>query len=372
MTHVLRYGAICLLLAVVPLACEDAVPDTTYVCPPCAPHDTLRFDEDGVCPICGMALMEKPDSTRVGHAHIETGSGTFVVGGGPGHRDDLVTVFYHMPETFTPASPVLMVIPGAGRNGWDYRDAWVEASEAHGVLILSPRYSEEDYGFDDYHMGGLLEDSNLVGIARFMENSSQVTLDEDRLEYRVNREEAEWIFDDFDHLFRMAAAAVGSTRETYDVFGHSAGGQILHRMALLHPESRAGRIVAANSGFYTLPDLTAPLPFGLEDAPVDEDDLRRSFRQQLVLLLGAEDDHAEAGGTFLRSPSADEQGSGRLQRGRTFYRSAKEKAAELGVELRWELRVVPGVGHDHGGMTEAAAAYLYGDGGGPKWPDRAG
>lgn len=362
MNYGLRQGAVWMLVAVTLLACQDAASETTFVCPPCAAHDTLRFHEDGVCPICGMELMEKPDSSRVGHAHIETGSGNFLIGGGPGHRDDLVTVFYHRPESFTPESPVLLVIPGAGRNGWDYRDAWVEASEEHGVLILSPSYVEEDYGFGQYHMGGLIEESNLTDIAHFVENSSQVTLDEDRVEYEVNAVVEEWIFDDFDRLFRMAAEAVGSTRETYDVFGHSAGGQILHRLVLVYPETRADRLVAANSGFYTLPDLESKLPFGLAGVPVSKDYLRRSFRKHLILLLGAEDDHPEAGGTFLRSPSADRQGLGRLQRGRQFYRTAKAKARELGAEFRWELGVVPGVGHDHQGMTEAAAAYLYGSG----------
>ena len=44
------------------------------------------------------------------------------------------------------------------------------------------------------------------------------------------------------------------------MFGHSAGAQILHRMVLFAPGSRADRIVAANSGFYTLADPDQALP----------------------------------------------------------------------------------------------------------------
>ena len=364
MRKIPMYVAILLTFALSLSACQEATPETTYVCPPCAPHDTLTFEEDGVCPVCGMQLIEKPDSSSVGDAHLHVGSGNFLIAGGPGHEDELIAVFYHRPESFTPDSPVLLVLPGAGRDAAEYRDAWVEASERHGALILTPKYREAEYDFGDYHMGGLVDTTNIEEIAEYVAHSSEVIVDEDHLLLQVNESEAEWLFNDFDRLFELTADAVGSTRSGYDVFGHSAGGQILHRLVLFHPKSRANRIVAANSGFYTLPDLEKELPFGLENTPPSEDDLRTSFRERLVLLLGADDEHREAGGIFLRSPSADEQGPGRLQRGRYFYEQGKEKAAELGARFNWELKVVPGVGHDFEGMTRAAAAYLYGESGG--------
>ena len=357
-------ASILLTLWLVLAGCREEAPETTYVCPPCAPHDTLTFEEDGVCPVCGMQLIEKPDSSSVGEAHLHGGSGNFLIAGGAGHEDELIAVFYHRPESFAPDSPVLVVLPGAGRDAAEYRDAWVEASERHGILILTPRYREAEYDFGDYHMGGLVDTTNIEEVAEPVPRSSEVMLDEGRLLLEVETNGAEWIFDDFDRLFELTADAVGSTRNGYDVFGHSAGGQILHRLVLFHPESRADRIVAANSGFYTLPDVDQDLPFGLADAPVDEEDLRESFQERLVVFLGAEDDHPDAGGTFLRSRSADRQGPGRLQRGRHFYEQGQRKARELDVDFRWEIEVVPGVGHDFEGMTRAAAAYLYGGTGG--------
>lgn len=335
-----------------------------YVCPPCAPHDTLVFHEDGECPVCGMKLIQRPDSSRVGHAHLQPGSGNFLLEGGPGHEEKLITVFYHVPESFEPESPVLVVVPGSGRDAYEYRDAWVEASEEHGVLVLSPMYTEEDYGFADYHMGGVIHELHLDEVVEYADDSNEVYLDEERFDYRVNANSEAWIFADFDRMFEKVTAAVGSTRESYDAFGHSAGGQILHRMVLLGPDSHADRILAGNSGFYTMPDLDARLPFGLENAPVGRQDLRRSFGERLVLFLGEEDDRDGTGGIFLRSPSADEQGPGRLERGRHFYRRARELADRMGTEFEWSLEVVPGVGHDHEGMSRAAAEYLYGDGGG--------
>jgi hypothetical protein len=119
--------------------------------------------------------------------------------------------------------------------------------------------------------------------------------------------------------------------------------------------------VAANAGFYTLPEIDTELPFGLKGLTVGEENLRAALRQPLVLLLGAEDDHPEAGGIFMGSRSADAQGSGRLQRGRFFYRRGEAIARELRADFGWKLEVVPGVGHNGEGMSEAAARYLYGD-----------
>lgn len=350
-------------LALLLPGCGEDRPETAYVCPPCAPHDTLTFEHDGDCPVCGMALIEKLDQARAGEIRIHEGSGGFLIPGGPAHPEKAIRVYYHRPDGFDPESPILVVIPGAGRDAWEYRDAWVPAAEEHGVLVLSPHYAEGTYGFEDYHMGGLVESFNALQVGRYVEDSHQFVLDEERLEVTASGREETWIFQDFDRLFEQVAGAVGSERTGYDLFGHSAGGQILHRLVLVHPESRAERIVAANSGFYTLPSLEVKLPFGLRDTGVREEDLRASFRQRLVLLLGEEDDHPEAGGTFLRSPSADAQGSGRLQRGRHFYEAGKARATELGAEFRWGIDTVPGAGHDFRAMTQAAASYLYGDGG---------
>jgi pimeloyl-ACP methyl ester carboxylesterase len=364
MVHIFRNAALLLLLGILLSACGEGQSEaTTYVCPPCAPHDTLRFEHDGECPVCGMKLTEKPDSSHIGPGHIHEGSGNFMMRGGPGHREALIPIYYHRPESFTQESPILIVVPGAGRDGWDYRDAWVEASEQYGILVLTPRYVDEEYGFGDYHMGGVAEFTNIEEVADFIEGSHEVMLDEDELTFEVNAQRQEWLFGDFDRLFEAVTSAVDSERTSYDIFGHSAGGQILHRFVLFQPTSKAERIVAANAGFYTLPDLDADPPFGLDGAPIQKADLTASLEQDLTLLLGEEDDHSEAGGTFLRSPSADVQGPGRLQRGRHFYETGKKTAEVLGAKFAWQVEVVPDVGHDGDGMSKAAAEILYGNGG---------
>lgn len=71
--------------------------------------------------------------------------------------------------------------------------------------------------------------------------------------------------------------------------------------------------------------------------------------------MGELDNAEETGGTFLRSPTADQQGLHRLSRGAFFFNRAKEMAEKLGYPFNWELIIVPGVGHDQRLMGEAAA-----------------
>src|SRR5687767_11354895 len=106
-----------------------------------------------VSTIISVAATAQP--LRTAPMYVGDGSGSFVLAGGVGREDKSITVFYHKPSTFAPRSPVLIVVPGAGRNGWTYRDAWVNASEEHGVLILSPSYSEDYYPeFWSYNLAG--------------------------------------------------------------------------------------------------------------------------------------------------------------------------------------------------------------------------
>ena len=298
----------------------------------------------------------------VNEVAMEQGSGVFLIEGGVGREARTINVFYHLPGNYRADSRMLVVIPGAGRNGDSYRDAWIEESERYGVVVLSPQYLERDYGFGDYHLAGLVERLNIADVVEFVEGTNHVRLAEEALAFDMVTEAERWIFDDFDRIFELAVAALGGAQDTYDVFGHSAGGQILHRMALFDPASKADRIIAANSGSYTVPDREIDFPFGLGRTALTEEDLERAFQRNLVLLVGERDDENETGGRLLRSPSADRLGLHRLARGKAFYQRSLEVAEALGTEFRWQVRVVPGVGHGHRKMGDAAARLLYGGG----------
>jgi pimeloyl-ACP methyl ester carboxylesterase len=290
-------------------------------------------------------------------ALVGSGSGSFPMLGGRGHDQATITVYYHRPQGFDESSPILIVLPGAGRDGDEYRDSWITASEKHGVLVLSPSYPEEEYDEAAYQLAGLIENLELRNLN--LDDPSVYRLADADIVFDVNDDPREWLFHDFDRLFDRVVKDVGSSQAAYDLFGHSAGGQIIQRMAIFHPDSKARRMVAANSGFYTLPRLDQPLIFGVSNTRLTTEDLERAFQAPLTLLLGALDNADEMRGTHLRTPKADEQGIGRLARGRYFFSESQKIAAALDAEFHWTVEEVPGVGHDFRRMAEAAAKLLY-------------
>lgn len=356
--------ALNILFLVLLLACQSK--QQTYVCPPCdMACDELTFDKAGKCPHCDMALILEEDlpikeALLINEINIEEGSGSFWIEGGEKQKEKPVRVYYYKPQNYQTDSKVLMVIPGAGRNGDSYRDAWIEESEQYGILILSPMYPEEDYDFGAYHLCNLMYDLNLEGSVEYVEGTNYAKMEEDSFTYQVNSNPNEWLFNDFDRIFDLVTDELNATTKQYDLFGHSAGGQILHRLAIFHDSPKMNRILAANSGFYTLPHLNASLPFGIKNTSLEKHDLERAFRKKLVLFGGELDNAEETGGTLLRSTSADQQGLHRLERGQYFLKESQKIAKELNMEFNWQIQVITNVGHNHRKMGDAAGKYLYG------------
>ncbi len=345
-----------IMILLVSFACQTKQ-EGNYVCKPCdLPCDELRFEKPGKCPHCNMVLEKQLVLNEIA---IAEGAGAFLIEGGTGKEDKSVKVYYYKPKSFDPNAKVLLVIPGAGRNADSYRDTWIDIAEKHKVLILAPQYAEKDYGFGNYHLGGLVQGLNLAGGITFVENTNIAKLDEQAVKFEFNSNVNNWIFNDFDRIFDVAKAHLNLTATRYDLFGHSAGGHILHRMALFHDSEKANRMIAANASFYTLPTFEQGFPFGLKNTSLAEQQLMVSFSKRLIVLLGEQDNENETRGTFLRSTTADKQGLHRLARGTYFFETAKAKAKALNTDFNWQLSLVPNVGHDQQNMGQAAARLLY-------------
>lgn len=357
--HAALAGAVCACAS--PRRFAAAAAAGPFICPPCGcAMDGREFAAPGVCPACNMTLIPKHPPFEP--SELSQGAGMFVTAGGRGHEHKRIGVHYYLPSRFTPDSPILLVIPGAGRNGDSYRDAWIEAAESANVVVAALSYPEADYDFAAYQMGGVIRDLVIRNMPLGPDGQppSSVHLRDEDISFALNIRPEEWLFNDFDRIFALLAAAARSRRTSYDLFGHSAGAQILHRSVLFRPRSQAERIVAANAGLYTQPDLDLPLPLGLKDTGVTEASLAASFGCRLTLLLGELDNDGEVGGTHLHTPMIDRYGVDRLSRGRTFFQAGREQAQTLGAPFNWALQIVPGVGHDFRAMTHAAALLLYG------------
>lgn len=302
-----------------------------------------------VITLCILTTTAAAQSHLCAGPEFSTGSGHYKMAGGPNRQEKCIEIYYHVPQGVSADSPVVMVVPGAGRNGWDYRDAWVEASEKYDVVVLSPSFSEEHYPrFWSYNLAGMISDVEISDSPRRISG------------YRIRLNPETWILSDLDRIFQSAKEKLGLNASHYDAFGHSAGGQFLHRMAIFHLEHRARKIIAANSGWYTVPTFDDRFPYGLDDSAATKESLTLAFKAPLVVYLGELDNKDETRGDLASSPEIDVQGPGRIERGRYFYSQSLRTAEAIGAEVKWEMVVVAGVGHDYRRMSKAAADYLYG------------
>jgi hypothetical protein len=248
-----------------------------------------------------------------------------------------VTVWTYAPPTAGPQTPVVFVLPGIRRNGEDYLNDWIPLAQANRFLLVVPEFSQAEFPGDEGYIYG-----NTV----------------DRAGQPVPREQ--WSFSMIEPIFDAVRARTGNQSAGYRLYGHSAGAQFVQRFVYFVPRARLDRAVAANAGWYMMPDLTAHFPYGLRGTPVTADDLRHALTLPLVVLLGTAD--TNAGDKVLRhTPEADAQGPYRFARGKFFFAGAARLAQAQGAPFAWRLATAPGVGHSDPGMAPFAVRWLLSD-----------
>ncbi|MHC4873480.1 MAG: alpha/beta hydrolase, partial [Planctomycetota bacterium] len=105
------------------------------------------------------------------------------------------------------------------------------------------------------------------------------------------------------------------------------------------------------------PNFDKEFKFGLKNTSLSKEDLKKSFSKKLLILLG-ENDTDENHKHLNKDPGSMEQGRHRLERGKYFYKKAKEEARHLKIKLKWDIRTVPGVSHSNHGMARALIELL--------------
>ncbi|MDE2805467.1 MAG: alpha/beta hydrolase [Gemmatimonadota bacterium] len=275
---------------------------------------------------------------------LQWGSGQFTFHDARGNADRPITVRYHMPDGYTPETPIVFVMHGASRTGQRYFDDWEEHAAAHGFLLVVPEFDADNYpGSQWYNLGNVFPDPDAATAAA----TGSAT----------RNPESSWSFTAIEHLFDAVRAATGSTRTTFRIFGHSAGSQFVHRLLMTRPEAPIELAVAANAGWYTMPDESVAWPYGLGGSGFEAAGLAGFLQLPLTVLLGDADTVTTAG-NLRRTPEAMLQGPHRFTRGHTFYAAARSTATALGVDFGWALDTVPGAGHSNALMAPRAAEIL--------------
>ena len=247
--------------------------------------------------------------------------------------DKPVTVYYYKARSAGPDARVMMVIHGAERQGSRMRDNWLPFAEKNRLIVLAPEFDEARFPSRLFNMGGI-----------------------------ETRDRGKWSFQIVEHLFDFVRADEGLSATDYLLFGHSAGGQFVHRFMLLAEAPRVSVAVAANAGSYTMPSypglMDDKFPYALDEAIVSPDKLKQVFARKVIVLLGEADTQTDAA-NLPKARQATAQGVNRFERGGNFFAHAQAQAQKLGTPLAWERITVPGVGHDSRRMSQAAARLLF-------------
>ena len=238
------------------------------------------------------------------------------------------------PDRHRPDTPVLFVHHGVARNGRDYRDYWVDHARDLDLFVVSIEFPEATFpAYLWYNFGNLHAKDGTA-----------------------NPREA-WSFGIIPRLFDAMRAQGITTRERYGQFGHSAGGQLVHRMLSFGYRGRVAIAVSANAGTYAMPDLDIPWPFGLGETEVTPDRLREILAFPITVMAGTEDTKT-TGRFFPKGPRSNRQGATRYERAHNYLRAGQQAAEALGVTCAWRVIDVVGVGHQGRGMSDAAAPLI--------------
>ncbi len=248
-------------------------------------------------------------------------------------------VWYYRPSASEDPMRLIMVLHGMGRNGEDYLNSWIPYAEENQLLVVAPEFSDErQIGF----VGSL----SGAGFEYRYSTGNVVSW------FSWDIPEKDWYFTSVDQLFDAFLRSDTHIMNRYVLFGHSAGGQFVHRMVMFKPDARFDLAIAANSGWYTIPGNEQNYPYGISGAPKVQDRINHSLQRPLVIFLGTEDKPDQGG--FRTRSEAMKQGESRPQRGKHFFEEAQRAAANRGLTLGWQLKYAKGIGHNYKEMAEAA------------------
>lgn len=255
-----------------------------------------------------------------------------------GDAANSVMLYYYIPAAGdVKDKTVQFVMHGTSRNADDYCNYWrLDAADKYNLVILAPCFTKKDYPNDHYQYG------NVFNSEKWMYNSQEDNT------YRI-----------IESLFDFFLERTGSNAATYNIWGHSAGGQWCHRFTQFAYAPHANYIVAANAGNYTFPDMTKEYPYGWKySESYSWIDRSAAYSRKLILMLGT----ADTSVTDENLPKKDEdnaQGKNRYERGTNFFKFCEDDAVARNLTFNWKKIEVPGVAHQGRSMGKAAADALY-------------
>jgi poly(3-hydroxybutyrate) depolymerase len=263
-------------------------------------------------------------------------TGMLVFNAGEDFDSVMMNVHYYVPPGDPSKMDFQVVIHGAERNADEYIVPWAAKAREYGLVLIAPQFDSDYFSTRKFNEGNLL--SSMGGI-----NPPEKTS-----------------FSLIDRIFEFVQEELDLSFSRYNIYGHSAGAQFVHRLMQFYDSPYINKAVAANAGWYTFPDETINFPYGVRTITDDINSFRAEYYGKLLTILVGTADTLRTN-SLRTTPQADAQGLNRFERGNNFFDSNQQWAVSGGHQFKWHLQHVQDVGHDHTLMSPAAADHLYGE-----------
>ena len=242
-------------------------------------------------------------------------------------------VFYHLPKTIDNDTKVLFVVHGNTRNADDYLNSWIRLTKDKNIAIFAPHFKRSSFiSFNTLQMST---------------SSGKIRTDTDL-----------YLHNSIDTLFKYIKAKFKLNDKLYDIYGHSAGAQFVHRYLLMSDNPSVNKAVAANAGWYTFLN-GADFPYGVKNPPISltDSNVKKFLSTNLYILIGTND--IDIASSINKSKGAQKQGINRLQRAKNFFTYTESIVEQNNLEFKWKYQAVPGAPHSNKVMSKAAVLVLF-------------
>ncbi|MDC3133659.1 hypothetical protein OA958_02340 [Bacteroidota bacterium] len=287
-----------------------------------------------ICFSCRKPIDNNNDSNP--ENIFENNTGNFEFSSYESLSDKPFNVHYYFPNNIDRSSaPIIFIFPGMNRDAFNYLSFWMPLADAKNIMVFAFEFNNYHYpGGNSYQQGYIFDDNGILN------------------------PKDKWTFSLIEPVFDLIKTQLDYSHNFYDVFGHSGGGQFVHRFIEFVPNSRVNRAVAANSGWYTMPDTTVSFPYGFGGTNSSQLDIQNTFSKNLQIHLGTNDNNPNDP-SLRKTPEANIQGAHRLERGRYFISKSDSISNSYNFSFNWLKVEVPNVAHNGQLMSNFAADQLY-------------
>ena len=147
-------------------------------------------------------------STHSFGSELPLGAGSFIYKDTKSISVSPIKVWFFNPSK-SRKKRVLFVMHGIERNGETYRNSWIHHAKQGEYLLLVPEFSKQEFpDSEQYNLGNMYSQSG------------------------TSQPRSKWTFTTIENLFDYVKTKNKLGVTSYDIYGHSAGAQFVHRFVL--------------------------------------------------------------------------------------------------------------------------------------------